>query len=164
IHNQRPIGFCASGLIDLLAIILKKHWLLPNGYLMKSINLNGLRITQQDIRKLQLAIAAIRAGITILLRKAHLKAADISEIILTGEFGDKLNKSNLIRLGLIPQTVKKIRFENGLPLKGAVSLLLDKSKIKQAEKIRKASKHIELALEKDFQQIFIQSMTLSPWH
>ncbi len=164
INNQKPIGICASGLIDLLAIMLKQKWLQNNGRLNRQIKLNKFNMTQQDIRKIQLAVAAIHAGIKALLDQARIKSNDLNEAVITGEFGDKLNKSNLIRLGLIPRGIKTVRFENDLPIKGATAVLLDRTKIREAEKIRKSSKHIELALEKDFQKIFIQAMRLKPWN
>ncbi|MCX7785743.1 MAG: ASKHA domain-containing protein [candidate division WOR-3 bacterium] len=164
INNKKPIGICASGLLSLLTIMLKQKWLKDNGQLVRPMNLKGFKVTQQDVRKIQLAIAAIHAGVKILLMKANLKPSDIYEVIITGEFGDKLNKSILVRLGLIPQGIKKIRFEDNLPLKGAVAILLNRAQIKQVEAIRKSSTHIELALEKDFPQVFIQAMNLSPWN
>lgn len=164
INNRKPIGICASGLIDLLAIMLKQKWLEDNGRLVRQVKFNGFNITQQDIRKIQLAIAAIHAGIKILLDNAKLKPKDINEVIVTGEFGAKLNKSSLIRLGLIPDGIKNVRFENDLPLQGAISVLLDKNKIKETEQIRKSSEHIDLALQKDFQKIFVQAMRLTTWN
>lgn len=164
INNQKPVGVCASGLIDLLALMLKQKWLQDNGRLDSPVILSRFRITQLDIRKIQLAIAAIHAGIETLLNLAKVSPRELNAAVITGEFGDKLDKSNLMRLGVVPRGIKKISFEHDLPLKGAVAALLDRNKTREAEAIRKSSAHIELARQKDFQKIFVQAMRFKPWH
>ncbi len=165
IKNKEPIGICASGLIDLLAVLLSLGWLRSDGRLLKEIAIpkTGLRLTQTDIRKLQLAIGAIRTGIEILLAKIGIKPAALTETILTGELGSSLNPNSLIRVGLLPTGIKKIRFAKDLPLKGATKVLYDKNAFKQVRKIKRRCEHLELANEPDFQKRFVANLKLAPW-
>uniref|UniRef100_A0A7C6EDI7 DUF4445 domain-containing protein n=1 Tax=candidate division WOR-3 bacterium TaxID=2052148 RepID=A0A7C6EDI7_UNCW3 len=164
IKKKKPIGICASGLIDLLAILTSLGWLKPNGRLIRKVALpTPLTITQSDIRKLQLAISAIHTGVEILLKKIGVVPEQITEAILTGELGASLFRNSLIRIGLLPKGIKQLRFEKDLPLKGAIKVLIDKNAIKQVEAIKRKSEHIELANEPDFSQLFIANLRLAPW-
>ncbi|MEO0225845.1 MAG: ASKHA domain-containing protein, partial [candidate division WOR-3 bacterium] len=163
IGNKKPIGLCASGLIDLLAVMLKQGWLEPSGQLLKTVEIDGISINQEDIRKLQLAIGAIHVGIETLLLKASTMPARIDEAIITGEFGAHLNPASLVAVGLIPTGIKKIRLERDLPLRGAVRFLQDDRARAEVKQIQKISGHLELALEPYFGERFIWSLRLAPW-
>ncbi|MEO0098116.1 MAG: ASKHA domain-containing protein [candidate division WOR-3 bacterium] len=163
IGKKKPIGICASGLIDLLGIMLEIGYLREDGRLLKEITIGGIKISQNDIRKLQLAVAAIHTGIEILLQKVGLKPSEIKETILTGEFGSHLNQKSLMRIGLLPQKIGKIHQEKDLPLRGAIMALLDKKIFEEAEGIREKAKQIELALEPNFPKTFVSALRLRPW-
>ncbi len=164
INNKEPTGICASGIIDLLAVLLNLHWLTPDGRLLKKPRFNNITIEQGDVRKLQLAIGAIHTGIKILLKKAKLSSCEIDGAVLTGEFGSHLDPSSLYRIGLLPRKIKKVYLKTDLPLKGAIMCIKDSRTIKQAEEISRKSEHLELALESDFERIFVQSMKFSIWN
>jgi len=131
INKAEPVGICASGIIDMLALMLKHKFVDSSGKLIKSLNIAGFSLNQADIRKLQLAISAIHAGVKILINKANIKTKNIDEIVITGEFGANLNTKALKEIGIIPSNIKKIRFDNDLPLKGAIVMLKNKNIIKQ---------------------------------
>lgn len=164
IKNQPPIGLCASGLIDLLSLLLTRKALQTNGRLPKTIRLKGLTITQADIRKLQLAVAAVHTGIQSLLSEFSIEAGELEEAVITGEFGTKVNITALQRIGLLPTGIKKVRFEKDLPLKGAISALKDDGVLAQAEEIRRMSTHIDLATLPNFQKVFVNALKLEPWN
>ena len=163
INNKKPIGICASGLIDLLALLLNLGWLQEDGRLIKKIEIDGFGINQDDIRKLQLAIGAIHTGIEVLLAKLGVKPSEIKEAILTGEFGSSLNLESLTKTGLLPNGIKQLRFEPDLPLQGAIMVLLGNDALERVEKIKKLSEHLELALEPDFQKKFVSNLKLTSW-
>ena len=163
INNKKPIGICASGLIDLLTLLLDLGWLREDGRLIRKIKVGGFGITQDDIRKLQLAIGAIHTGIEVLLEKQAVKPSEINEAVITGEFGSSLNAQSLIQIGLLPTGIKQFRFENDLPLQGAIKVLLNNVKLEQVQEIRKLSKHLELANESNFQRKFVASLKLASW-
>ena len=164
INEETPTGICASGIIDLLAIMLEYKFIEPSGRLIKNINIAGLSLDQADIRKLQLAISALHAGIEILLNKSSLKPENIKETVITGEFGANLNVKALKSIGILPSKITNVRFENDLPLKGAIAVLKNRDAIKQVAAIKNASKHIELAVQPNFQKIFVTAMKLVKWN
>lgn len=164
INNKKPVGICASGLIDLIAVLLKRGTLRENGRLTRIVDVRGMTLIQEDVRKLQLAIGAIHTGIKILLHKARVNPKQIEEAVITGEFGSRLNIEALYRIGLLPKGIKKISSKNDLPLKGAILALKDDHFIKESDRIRKISKHVDLATQRAFQKIFVSSLRLAPWN
>lgn len=164
IDNKPPIGFCASGFIDLLAILLKNKWLTEYGMLKREILVGGFRIEQMDIRKLQLAIGAIHSGIKFLLDYSGIQSSKIETAVITGEFGSHLNPDSLKEIGIIPSGIKKIVLKNDLPIIGAIEFLMNKITPDDIEMIRKRSIHLELAMQKDFQKRFVDGLILKPWN
>ena len=78
-------------------------------------------LTQRDLRELQLATGAIRAGITILLRQAGLQPADLTRVLIGGGFGNFIRRSNAQRIGLLPCQIehRRIRYMGNTSLAGA---------------------------------------------
>jgi uncharacterized 2Fe-2S/4Fe-4S cluster protein (DUF4445 family) len=150
-------------LIDLLASGLDSGHLDESGRLLRPIRIAGLSVTQEDIRILQLAIAALHAGIKILLDKTGLSPSMIGETIITGEFGRHLNVPALIRIGIIPAGIKKIRRIADLPLKGAAKSLIDRHSVRAVARLKKMSRHVDLALQPDFQDKFVSALRMAPW-
>ncbi len=164
IGNRPPVGACASGLIDLLSVLLDLDWLREDGRLLQSPQQPEITITQEDIRKLQLAIGAIHTGIQTLLQKAERNSSDIETAVLTGEFGSELNPRSLERLGILPRGIKTITFERDLPLQGAIRTLLDNAAIAEIKRIEESATHIELATDPDFQKRFVAALKMAPWN
>ncbi|HID32284.1 MAG TPA: DUF4445 domain-containing protein [bacterium (Candidatus Stahlbacteria)] len=163
IGRKKPTGICASGYIDLLAVLLEEGHLSEDGRLRKRTVLAGFEITQADIRSLQLAIGAIHAGIETLLDHYQVSSKDIEMVVITGEFGSHLNPKSLKRVGILPRGIGSVEFEPDLPLKGAIQVLLDLERIEEVERIRRRSRQLELALQHGFQERFVKAMLLRPW-
>lgn len=163
IDNEPAVGFCASGFIDLLAILLRLRLLTEYGLLKEEIKIQRFKIEQMDIRRLQLGIGAIHTGVKFLLDYAGIDCSKIENCVITGEFGSHLNPASLKQVGIIPEGIKNFRLEVDLPLNGAIRLLLNEIEPEDAETVRKMSKHLELATEKDFQKRFVDGMLLKPW-
>jgi len=164
IDNKPAIGFCASGFIDLLAILLKNKWLTEYGMLRREILVRGFKIEQMDIRKLQLAIGAIHAGVKFLLDYTGMRASKIETTVITGEFGSHLNPDSLKEIGIIPSGIKKIVLKNDLPIMGAIEFLTNRLTPDDIEMIRKRAVHLELAMQRDFQKRFVDGLILRPWN
>ncbi|HEX7321147.1 MAG TPA: ASKHA domain-containing protein [bacterium] len=164
IGNKKAHGICASGLIDLLAVLLRRGWLTRHGRLTRTVKVSGISVGQGDIRQLQLAIGAIHTGLEFLMEHAGVGASDITDAVITGEFGSHLRIASLYQIGIIPTGLRAVRLERDLPLKGAVSALCDDRVHKDAEIIRGRSRHIELAMQPDFQQRFVKALQLAPWN
>jgi len=122
-------------------------------------NGNPIYLTQGDIREVQLAKAAIFAGIKILLKEVNIPQDDIHKILLAGAFGNFINKESAIRVGLIPQLpLKKIELVGNAAGRGAGIALLSEKMKKVCQDIAKEAKYIELSSSPDFQKEYIKAM------
>jgi uncharacterized 2Fe-2S/4Fe-4S cluster protein (DUF4445 family) len=113
---------------------------------------------------MQLAIAALHAGIRILLDKTGLYSSQIDEAVITGEFGRHLNVASLIRIGIIPTGIKQISLTADLPLRGAARSLVDRNSSRRVARLKKISRHVDLARQPDFQAKFVSSLKMAPWN
>ena len=116
-------------------------------------------LTQRDIREVQLAKAAIFAGIKILLKEVNIPQEDIQKILLAGAFGNFIDKENAIRIGLIPNLpLKRIKFIGNAAGRGAEMALLSSKMRKTSQKISEKIRYIELSSRPDFQEEFTEAM------
>ena len=114
---------------------------------------------QRDIRELQLATGAIRAGVTIMLQRAGLEPDDLAEVCLAGAFGNFIRRSNARRIGLLPAVpTSKIRFVGNAASIGAKAVLLNREAREAAERIAGRAEHVDLSLDPEFQMQFGMSM------
>jgi len=120
----------------------------------------NVAVTQKDIRELQLAVAAIRVGVEIMLRKTDTETENIENIFIAGGFGSFIRRTNAQRIGLIPKNVphNKISFIGNSSLDGAQLALLSTSARQRAEEITTVVSHIQLSLDMDFQTEFVDAM------
>ena len=118
-----------------------------------------LSLYQKDIRELQLANGAIRAGISILLNRAGLSADDLGSVLLAGAFGNFIRRSNARRIGMLPQISRsKIRFVGNTASFGAKMVLLSKEESSYAARIVEKTEHLDLSTSPEFQMEFGAAM------
>src|SRR5699024_1675889 len=133
IGDTKPIGLCGSGilaavremlnhgLINKRGNIIKPDEIESNDYRQKYIVVennkrsvkiaNNIKITQGDVRQVQLAKSAILSGFISLVRYAGLDMSDLDEVIVAGQFGSHLSAESLVGTGILPKDVKeKIRY------------------------------------------------------
>lgn len=116
-------------------------------------------LTASDIRQLQLAKGAIRAGIETLLQKAQIPAKELRRIYLTGSFGNSLSAEDVTGIGLLPETEKeKITSVSSCAGMGAAMALLSSQVQRKMEEDAEKIYHVELAGEPDFQERFLKEM------
>jgi uncharacterized 2Fe-2S/4Fe-4S cluster protein (DUF4445 family) len=163
IDKGTPVGICASGLVDILYLAVEHGFISHSGRLNKQISIGQFNLDQHDIRKLQLSVGAIHAGMKILMKRIGFSPSSLDEIIITGEFGRALNQIALKRIGLIPSGDFRVRTIKDLALKGTIMALLDDSVRKRIDAIKQKCTHVELATRPDFQKEFVQAMSFSPW-
>ncbi len=120
-------------------------------------------LTQRDIREVQLAKAAIRAGIRILMNKLGITDRDIDRVLLAGAFGNYIRPSSAIRIGLLPEvSLDRIQSVGNAAATGAEILLISAECRERAAKLARRIQYIEIAHEKDFSDIFADAMFLHP--
>ncbi len=191
IGNTRPAGLCGTGLIDLVAELLRlgvidqggrilppdeapvtlpsaiRARLVPDGdrthfriaTAAESRTGEELLLRQKDVRELQLASGAIRAGIILLLRRCGLVPEQLDAVLLAGGFGNFIRRRNARQIGLLPQLpTAKIRFVGNTSLMGAKATLLSTTERREADVIARQTTHVELSEQADFQSEFAEAM------
>lgn len=167
IGGKEPCGICGSGLIDILAELLKYGLLGKDGTLSGLYARKGypvtanekLKITQKDIRELQLAKGAIRVGMELLLKQAGLSMEAVETIYLAGGFGYHIQIDSAIQLGIFPREWKeKIKPVGNTALGGAVYGLQHHELFQKADSLRQNCKELVLAKEPDFQAAYLEGM------
>jgi len=114
---------------------------------------------QKDVRELQLAMGAIRAGVNMLLRRAGLGPGDLDSVLLAGAFGNFIRRSNARRIGLLPQIpCSRIRFIGNAASLGAKLALLSAAERERASVLRGKTEHVDLSLDPGFQMEFAEAM------
>ena len=124
---------------------------------------SGLRtsitITQNDIREIQLAKAAIRTGIEVLLDELKISCRDLHQVYLSGAFGNYLNPKNALEIKLLPNLPETKISSIGNSAGSGAKLLLKSRKAKiQARYIADKIEYIDLALHPGFQDLFMKNM------
>lgn len=116
-------------------------------------------LTQKDIRELQLAKAAIRAGIKLLQKKVGLADEDIKHIFLAGAFGNYIRKESALRIGLLPEVpAERIRFVGNAACSGAQMVLLSSKAREKAKELTRRIEYVEIAREAGFAAVYADSM------
>ncbi len=156
IGSAPPIGICAGGLISAVARLLEQGILDNSGYLEESVYLTDkIYITPTDIRKLQTAKAAVRAGMDILCDNAPCE-----KLYLAGGIGNYLNIADGVKIGLIPASMGESAIPIGnAALIGACMILQDENLVKKAEKIAIEAEVTELDTHKRFSELYIENMS-----
>ena len=183
IGNGKPMGICGSGMLDAIAWMVRREIADRSGRLgrRRIKEVDGKKafvlakaeetaigedvlITQQDIREIQKAKAAIATGIKTLLQMRGLKSDDLETVFIAGAFGTYIDPSSAIEIGMLPDLdLAKIRQVGNAAGTGARMCLLSKDMKARAEEISREVKYVELAGQKDFQRVFIESIKLAPF-
>jgi len=158
-------GLCGSGLIDAVAALLRLGRINHTGAMdaPDALIADGVRLTAADVRALQLAKAAVAAGVETLLAAAGIPAARVARLILAGGFGSRLSVPNAAAIGLIPSALAgKARAVGNAALAGAAALLLDTRLREKAERIAKKVELVPLGGDAGFEKRFLAAMDF-PW-
>ncbi len=116
-------------------------------------------LIQRDIRELQLASGALRAGVDTLLQHAGLAPTDLDAVLLAGGFGNFIRRNNAQRIGLLPPLPHdRIRFIGNASSMGAKMALLSTKERARAEALRKRSVHVDISMDPAFQSAFSMAM------
>ena len=121
---------------------------------------SAIVLTQADVRELQLAIAAIRAGFTILLRRAELGLDEVEHVLVAGAFGNYIRCENAQRIGLLPHALppSKLAFVGNTSLSGAQHAALSLGARERAESLARQTHHVDLSLDPHFHEAYVEAM------
>ncbi len=183
IDGASPAGICGSGILDALAGMYLAGAVDCGGRIQKMpskvVTRKGERefviveegdgqkdivITQGDVRELQLAKAAIRSGIQVLLESKGLTDNDIDRVIIAGAFGSYIGIESAITVGMLPAIpLKRFSQIGNAAGMGAKLALVSIKKREEAEKIAASARYIELASAPFFNETFIQATFLGKY-
>ena len=163
--KQQAIGICGTGMIDLVYELrehqmIDEHGTYSDLYFDTGYELaEKVKFTQNDIRELQMAKAAIRAGVDILVKKAGITFDEVDDCYLAGGFGTKIDIKKAAGIGLIPKELEMKTIPAGnTVLAGTKEVLLGRISKEELEKIQTMADVINLAEENDFEELYLSYM------
>ncbi|WP_448782047.1 ASKHA domain-containing protein [Blautia sp.] len=174
VGNQPAVGLCGSGLIDLVAGLLDAGMLDENGALSsgqekqgvfmlvppeQAGNERGVYLTQKDIGEVQLAKAAIAAGIQMLMKRLGITEEEICSVYIAGAFGNYMDPVSAGKIGLLPAAlVKKVEPVGNAAGEGAKIALVNEREMLEMDELVGKIDFVELAASGDFQDYFIDEL------
>ncbi len=161
IGNAKPIGICGSGLIDAIASMKRAGVIDETGYLEEPFEIgdSGISISPADIRQIQLAKSAVRAGIDALLYESGTSIDDIKDFCIAGGFGSYLDLESCAEIGLLPrEALPKARVIGNGAGSGAIMIACNPSLEAISEDIAANAKTIELSESAVFMEKYIDNM------
>mgnify|MGYP003291400187 FL=1 len=164
IGEAAPVGLCGSGLLDLVAVLLELEMIDESGYLeQKEYRLcDNVILTQKDIREVQLAKAAIRAGIELLAENLNKVVSDIQQVYLAGAFGNYLTPASACRIGMIPPVLlNRILPIGNAAGEGAKLCALNREEFLYSQLLARETEFLELASLPQFQDCYVDALEFS---
>jgi len=179
IGGGEPVGICGSGIVDLVAELLRVGGADSSGRMLASGPLPdtasrmeegaggalfrlapGVGFTQKDLRQVQLAKGAVLSGVRLLLREAGLPASGLARLVVAGEFGRHLDPDNLIDAGFLPGDAGADRgFAGNASLRGAAAYLLSRPFRERVAAFCSRVRTLDLASLADYQDLFMESLS-----
>ena len=179
---KQPAGICGSGVISVAAAMLRAGWLLPSGAFDRNTiprrlltEDNGeaalllvpaeesesgrpITLTQKDVRAVQLAKGALRAGIELLDRKLGINQPQ--HLLLAGAFGSTIDIADALAIGMFPPIPEQsIAIIGNAAGAGAILAVFEKPIVEKAQDICHQTEVIELAEQPEFQEIFVGALS-----
>ena len=165
IGGETAKGICGSGVLEtvyelLQAELMDETGLLEDDWFDDGYPLaKGVVFTQQDIREVQLAKAAVRAGIETLTEYYGIELSDIAHLYLAGGFGKKLNVEKAAGIGLLPEElVEKTVAVGNSSLAGAVLFAANPALSERFTRVAEQAEEVKLAETKEFTDHYMDAM------
>lgn len=182
IGQSKAVGICGSGLVDVVGELVSYGVIQKNGrfadpranFLTPALRerivrhkgkpgftvSDGVYLLQKDVRQVQLAKGALRAGVEVLLRHRGIKASDVDRVLIAGAFGYHLRAESLINIGLLPREFEgRIEFIGNTSKSGGQAFLLNKTYRLEMKKVAEAIEVLELANFQDFEKVFVKCLS-----
>lgn len=172
INNVAPVGICGTGMVEILSELKDKRILNADGNLAERYLEQGYEIAkneqgqsicvyQQDIRELQLAKAAIGAGIELLAKSYGKTYREIPEVFVAGGFGYRMNIRKAVNIGIFPRAfLGKIKAVGNTSLAGVESFLRDKEAEEKINRLVSTAKEVVLAKTEEFETTYVNHLKL----
>ena len=160
IGDGEASGICGSGLLDGVAALLKLGKIDETGRMEETRYLTDrVFLNQRDIRELQLAKAAIAAGIQILCQRRGIQIKDIGRVLIAGAFGNYLDPASACAIGMLPPELEgRIVSIGNAAGEGARIVALNCRQFERSRSLAKKTEFVELALDMGFQEVYVDEM------
>lgn len=170
IGNRRAVGICGTGVLEAVYELMKAGLVDETGLLAEEYFEEGfplaetaagesIILTQKDIREIQMAKSAVRAGIETLILRYDTSYEAISEVYLAGGFGYHIDVKKAAGIGLLPgELTDRVRAVGNTALKGALQYGKTDGAEKSVEAILAVSEEITLSNDKDFNELYMEYM------
>lgn len=157
IADEKAAGICGTGLIDVVAELLKNEIIDESGYMDDDYEIaDGVFFTCGDVRQYQLAKSAVCSAILTLMKTEGVTFDDISNMYISGGFSSKINVANAVASGLLPRELaaKTVALNNS-SLQGTVRYAIEQNDLRE---IVDMIKYIDLSANPYFSDLFINNM------
>ncbi|KAA3647369.1 MAG: DUF4445 domain-containing protein [Chloroflexi bacterium] len=175
-------GICGSGIIEAVAEMFAAGILQKNGRFAKTLDSHRyireenvdafvlaeaeqtaggspIIVSQQDVRAIQLAKAALYVGAQLLMRELEIEHID--HIVLAGAFGSVIDPQYAMMLGMIPDCeLERVHSAGNAAGDGARIALLNKKQRAEAARVARWVEHVDQPMEDDFQSFFMAALSL----
>lgn len=185
INGGKARGLCGSGVVDAIALLLDSGDLDETGRLSPREDgvlisafvegnegkegdmREGIRfqltedvyLSQKDIREVQLAKAAVRAGIEVLLTEAGITAEEVETLYLAGGFGSAIRPESAVRIGLVPEALQeRVHVLGNAACFGALRAITDATALPLMDDILRNARYIELSAHSSFCDTYVTNM------
>lgn len=182
--EMKAKGICGSGILDVLAELYRAGVIAKSGVFSKKQKSKRYRrnpdtkqpefvlawaeetsigkdivITQKDVRQIQLAKGALHCGCKLMMRRMGIEKVD--RVKIAGAFGTHVDREKALIMGLFPDCeIDKIIAVGNAAGDGARAALLNRKKRIEADWLSRNVEYIELTVEEDFQQQFMEAMQI----
>ncbi len=170
IGGVEPVGICGSGVLDAVAAMLKAEIIdrrggirpghpsvSEDGELLQITLAPGVAFTQHDVRSVQLAKAAIRSSVDLLLREAGLDESGLDQVVIAGAFGAYIGIESAIAIGLLPPLLLERFAQVGNSAGVGVRMTLASAALRErARRLAKRCHYLELGSLPGFQKVFLK--------
>lgn len=182
IEGGDPLWFCGAGVLSAIALLLREGHVDSSGRIVREGPLVGrhgrdddgveyfdlstgphdVRLTQLDIRSIQLAKAAIRIAFDAVLERAGLESSELAHVHLCGAFGGGVDSDDVFVTGLLPRSVEPVLSTFGsAALTGAVGLAFDPSRRARLVEVVEQAHAVELATTGGFTAGLIERLAFT---
>jgi uncharacterized 2Fe-2S/4Fe-4S cluster protein (DUF4445 family) len=182
IGGTPPRGICGSGLVDLLAAMLRAGWIDRSARLRADAPLvrtgpagleivvvpaaatatgRDITVTNADLENLLRSKAAVYAGAALLARRLGVEMTDLQRVFVAGGFGTYLDIGNAIQIGLLPDVpVERVTFIGNGSVTGAKVALLSYEALRRAGDVAARMTYRELSVDEAFMEEYVSAMFL----
>ena len=168
IDHAVPVGICGTGILEAMAGLVREGLVDATGKLVEpyfhkgfplasTLDYQRITLSQQDIREIQMAKSAIRAGIESLIERSGISRQRVHQVFLAGGFGYYLDPQKAAVIGLLPADLaERTTAVGNTSLKGAIGLLTGAVTLEELQAIAAGAEEIVLGNDEAFQRLYIE--------